>query len=414
MRDLRHLLYLLVATLVAPACHAPQNALQPVVRAERGQLLRFGPLQVLVLRGSGYQMGLQHGRLLPSAKQVIAESLAWTERRGLSRAQLRVMFDQLAPHIPLRYREEMRGLADGCGAPLDDVELLHAMPSKFHCSGAAVARSMSRDGKLYHARSLDYPLDIGTTTRIQNHAVVLVRVPDDGIANAVPSWAGFLGAVTGLNDAGISIGEMGPESDDESLRGMPMIFMVREALRRANRLAAAVDVFRRGPRTAGFNFIVGSGDERQAVALEVTRSHLFVSGFGDPAEDRPPHKPLRDAVRRTNHFVGAQTAATHDATTDPVHGRSLARYQRITTFLEAHRGSHDADSLIRLMRGYPPKHACLHQAVMCSTDRVLWVANAVDNRDNPTAGAQNQTFYRVDLRALVAGRASTVETRTAH
>ena len=77
-----------------------------------------------------------------------------------------------------------------------------------------------------------------------------------------------------------------------------MIFLVREVLRRADRLQAAIDMFRRGPRTCGYNFIVGSGDERQAVAIEVTRRQMFVAGFGDPAENLPPHSALIDAVSR--------------------------------------------------------------------------------------------------------------------
>jgi hypothetical protein len=300
----------------------------------------------------------------------------------------------------------MRGLAAGSGVPLGDLQLLHAMPSEFHCSGAAAAGPATRDGKLYHSRSLDYSLGIGVDDRLQNHALLIVRVPSDGIANAVPAWAGFLGAVTGLNLAGISIGEKGSASRDESLAGMPMIFTVRQVLRRASTLAQAVEVVRRGPRTCGFNYIVGSGDERQAVALEVTRHEFFVAGFGDDHESVPPHETLPFMVRRTNHFVGRDTAASQRRPGQGYHPEaymagSWRRYQAITAFLRQHSGALDAPRMIELLRQYPAGHPCLHQVVMGSSDRLIWVSQAVDDRRSPTAGAQNQPFVRYDLRAIV-------------
>ena len=60
--------------------------------------------------------------------------------------------------------------------------------------------------------------------------------------------------------------------------------------------------------------------------------------------------------------------------------------------------------MVAMMRLYPADHACLHQAVMCSTDRVIWISQAVDDRISDTPGAQNQDFYGYDLRALIDGR----------
>ncbi|MEE2886668.1 MAG: C45 family peptidase [Planctomycetota bacterium] len=396
-----------LSCLALASCSVPTPTFAKVAAHQRSALYRYGSQQVLVLRGSPYQMGMDHGRLLGSAvRTVIREGLAWTHRAGLSRAQLTTISDQSWPHIPQTYKDEMRGLAEGSGALFQDIRMLHAMPSKFHCSGAAAAGSATVDGKLYHTRSLDYPLEIGVDDRMQNHAVLIVRQPDDGLANAVVSWAGFLGAVTGMNLAGISIGEMGSASRDEDYAGMPMIFMLREALRRARTLDQALEIFRRGPRTCGFNFIIGSGDEGLAVALEVTRQQFFVSGFGDPAENVAPHTAMNNMVRRTNHFVGENTARTQRRDGQGYHpevymAASWRRYQLITRYLEQARGRLDAQTMIDLLRKYPTGHACLHQAVMCATDRKIWVAQAIDDRDSPAAGAQNQQFYQYDLLELL-------------
>ncbi|MHC4079280.1 MAG: C45 family autoproteolytic acyltransferase/hydrolase, partial [Planctomycetota bacterium] len=397
----------LVPFLAVPLpAQPPTRSLELTLVAKQGDgtLYSCGEQRVLVLRGTPEEMGRQHGMLLPAAvRRVTTGTLAWVARRGLSRAELQAIAHAFLPHLPERSKQELRGLAKGSGVPLQDLILVHAMPSKFHCSGAAVANSMTRDGKLYHTRSLDYALDVGTKDRLQNHALLIVRQPKDGIANAVPAWAGFLGSVTGLNLRGISVGEMGSNSSDEDYAGVPMIFLVREVLRRSKTLDEAVAVFRKGPRTCGFNFIVGSGRERSAVALEVTRSHFFVSGMGDKNENVAPHSAMPDAVRRSNHFVSEKLAATQRKVYDPRKSkeRSWELYEKITAYLVRHRGKLDAPAMVGQLRLYPPHMGCLHQAVMAATDNIIWVSQAKDGRRYPFPGAQNMTFYGYDLATLL-------------
>ena len=145
----------------------------------------------------------------------------------------------------------------------------------------------------------------------------------------------------------------------------------------------------------------------ETVAVEVTRHHFYVTGFGhdghgDPKEDLAPHYGIFHAVRRTNHFVGPETAKTQprrDKDYHPSNYRegSWKRYQTISSYLEQHRGRLDVPIMVRLLRQYPPEHACLHQVVMCPTDLTIWVSQAIDDRQSETPGAQNQTFYGYEL-----------------
>ncbi len=386
-----------------------QPPAQPLVlqaEAEGGSLYGCGQQRVLLLRGTAMQMGRQQGLLLAEeVAQVVRETLQWCDRHGLDRKALGSIQDSQAAFLPAHYQEEMEGLAQTSQTPLRDLQLVHAMPSRFHCSGAAVANSASKDGKLYHSRSLDYALGLGGKSRLQNHALLVLRIPKDGIPSAVPSWAGFLGAVTGMNAAGISVGEIGSSSDDETYAGLPMIFTVRQVLRSCKNLEAAVQVFKDGPRTCGFNYIVGDGDQRQAVAIEVTQKQFFVSALGDPAANIAPHQAIPHALRRANHFVGKNTAATQREEYDPRKSAksSWKLYDSISQYLRQQHGKLDAPGMVGLLRQYPPSAPCLHQAVMASTDRFLWISQAADDRKLPFPGAQNLDFYGYDLKALWAG-----------
>ena len=385
------------------------RAEEPVREAAHGEsvLYRYGARRVLVARGTPRERGLAHGTLL--REEVRANARAFLQewaigRMGRTRAELRAIWDQIARHVPQRYQDELRGLAEGSGVPLEDLQLMHAVPSRYHCSGAAALPAVTADGKLYHARSLDYALDIGDTVRPQTNSLLLVSVPTDGLAHATVGWAGFIGAVTGMNLEGLAIGEMGSRSSDESYDGFPMIFLVREALRTCRNLQQAKDLWRNVPRTCGYNFLFS--DPTGACAVECNRTLLRFFDAGDEREAVAPHYPIDGVVRRCNHFVDKELAATQREVYDPrkSSASSWAAYERQGEILRKAAGSIDAATMIGLLRSYPATHPCLHQAVMCPTDRSMWVSQAADPAKDPLAGAQNQPFLRYDLRALVAGK----------
>jgi hypothetical protein len=207
-----------------------------------------------------------------------------------------------------------------------------------------------------------------------------------------------------MNLEGVSVGEMGSRSSDETHDGFPMIFLLRETLRRARDLEGAKALFSSARRTCGYNFIFC--DPGGACAVECNRSTVHFFGPGDPREDLAPHHSIPGVVRRCNHFVNRELAATQRDPYDPrvSSKNSWAAYERQGRFLKERRGKIDAATMIELLRGYPPSHPCLHQAVMCPEDRVLWVSQAADPAVDPLAGAQNQEFLRYELRGLVAGK----------
>jgi dienelactone hydrolase len=385
---------------------------EKLAETEGGILWRFGPHRVLVVSGTPGGMGRAHGRLLREEARAGVRAFLheWAvERKGGTKAELLAIWDRHAPHVPPHFLEEMEGLAEGAGIPLDDLEALHAIPSRHHCTGAAAVPPATRDGRVYHTRSLDYALDIGATVRPQTNAILLVAVPEGGVPHAVVGWAGFLGCVTGMNLEGVGVGEMGSPSRDEGWDGLPMVFALRELLWRARTLEEARTLFRGMPQTCGFNFVFS--DPRGACAVEVNRSLVRFFEPGDPREAVAPHSPLEGIVRRCNHFVDPELAATQREVYDPRRSEpsSWWGYESQGAMLASRRGAIDAATMIELLRGYPPTHPCLHQAVLCPSERAIWVSHARDPAQDPFAGAQNQPFLRYDLPALVRGAPAPAE-----
>lgn len=409
---------LLCAIFAAPPQAAQTSAVAAewqVIRQEgQGKLIALQGGKVLLLKGSPYEMGLQHGRLL--AREVAEDAQAYLHdwaigKSGESTSSLKEIFESLQPFIPKRYMEEMRGLAEGSGVPLEEIHLLHAIPTRFHCTGTAAFGKATVDGRLYHTRSLDYSLDIGDKKTVQENAVVIVYQPEDGNAHAVISFAGLIGCVSGMNDKGISIGEIGNKCRDESYAGMPMILMLREALRTCRSLEDVIGYIRGAPRTCGFTFVVGDGKIPSACALEVSHSRMAVGLPGDPKSDPAPHFPIPDAIRRGNYFVNIEMAAVQRDIYDPRISSPMdwLGYSVMSSFLRENLGRLDGLKMIELLRKYPPEHPCLHQAVFCPSSLEFWVSNAVSPAVARYAGAQNQPFYKYNLAKLVAGEPFTVE-----
>src|SRR5262249_9169501 len=157
-------------------------------------------------KGTYREMGLAHGKLLAKATAEDAEAFLdhWCVGGGKEKVEnLRKIYQTFEPFLPERYKEEMAGLAEGSGVPLERLQLLHAIPERFHCSGAAAMAAATKDGKLYHTRSLDYALNIGNNKRAQENALLILWEPPDGHPYAAVSWGGFLGCVSGMNAQGI-------------------------------------------------------------------------------------------------------------------------------------------------------------------------------------------------------------------
>jgi dienelactone hydrolase/predicted choloylglycine hydrolase len=395
-----HVLWLLLfLPSLAPA--------QIIARHGDSYLERIQDQRILHLKGSYREMGLAHGKLLAQEVAEDAEFFLDHWLLGGNKEKLETIqriWNTFEPFLPRRYQEELAGLAEGSGVPLARLQLLHAIPERFHCTGVAAMNAATRDGKLYHTRSLDYALDIGSKTkRAQDNALLIIYHPPDGQPYCVVGWSGFIGCVSGMNARGISIGEMGSACKDEAYDGIPMIFLMREALRQSEHLQQALDVFRRGPRTCGYNFLIGDGKIPDARAIEVTRTKFAEFKPGDQAENVGPHFALPCCIRRVNHFVSPELSISQRGDKDvrDANPASWVGYSLISQWLKENHGSIDDRKMIQLLRMYPPMLPCLHQVVFCPGNLDLWISHAAGIRGGKNAGAQNQPFYRYNLRSLL-------------
>jgi len=371
----RLVLVLAVAALLAIAAQAQAKT---VARCGAGWLEMVDGYRVLHLKGTPYEMGYQHGALL---KEDCRQNLDYLlnvnggekVEIGPLKVSPRIAIDGIVAgqrkYVPKKYFDEMDGLAAAAEVKPKDVYAANFIPELFHCSGFALMKSATKDGTLYHGRVLDYFID----WRLQEHAVLIVAEPAGGIPFVNVTYAGFVGSVTGMNAAHVSIGEMGGHGLGH-WQGEPMAFLVRDVLETAADLDAAVAIFRDNPRTCEYYYVIADGKSNRAVGMAATWQKLDVIQPGQ-AHPQLPH-----------------------AVPDTVLMSAGDRYEELVRRVKQSFGQFDAERAIRLMDRPVAMKSNLHDALFAPASTRLWVANA--SKDwHPACEQQYHAFQLTDLLA---------------
>ncbi len=155
------------------------------------------------LVGSAYQRGLSHGRQVPELVRLAVSK--WGDMGKADAGQIRRLVRKLEENIGRIHPEalqEMQGLADGSGVPYDDILKLNFCEVLWNdttgwCTNVAFLHTA--DGPILGKNSDLWEGDD------QFHVVQYVR-PDSGYAMLRCTFAGYIGAACGMNEAGLAFG----------------------------------------------------------------------------------------------------------------------------------------------------------------------------------------------------------------
>ena len=233
-------------------------------------------ITVLYVSGTPYEMGHEQGRLLAAQVHATIRDVqqgsnkflpkAMRESKLLTQRDEKEIINEFldrAWHLMARYApredlEEMRGLADGSGLPLDVIHRMHAIPDtgETSCSGLVAKGRATSDGHVYQLRILDY----GAQFNLQRRPLITVYRPTTENANAYITigWVGFVGAISGVNEKGVALSEMGfGNPPGETLAGTPMPFLLKNVLRYADTAEEGAAIIRAARRTNSYIYFLG-------------------------------------------------------------------------------------------------------------------------------------------------------------
>lgn len=411
MSKVRKASVILVALLTSTAgCATSQVKPTPILATvPSGYLSWIYGIPVLHLKGTGYEMGYQHGSLLRTqVRRSVANAMAFVHReagfrflgRWVAHRRLDRAWQEMEPFVPPRYLEELQGLADGAGIPLKVLQRVHALPelTATTCASFAAYAKATKDGKLISMRNLDWAIQ----SDVQRFAAIVVHQPTGRHPFVNIGWLGFIGVISGINARGISVGEIGSETVDVTLKGVPMPFLLRQVLEESDDLEEAVRLVKESPRTGGYNYLFADSLDRKAVALETTRRHCAVFWADTEPVNHPHAKVVPNAIFRSDFSLDPKVREVQKATGGNPRRPGLespwgtpaydVRYWGQGLLLSQFHGQIDPEIAMAIARAIAPKSNM--QSIVIAYPQ-LWVANA-DGRQ-PAAWAK---YFQVDLRDL--------------
>lgn len=352
-----------------------------------------GRIRVLVLRGTPYERGYQQGVLLRTEVQ---ENLGYMYEQAVEKFHFAELFaevyERIRPFIPQEYIDEMHGLAHGARMPLNVVHHIHALPSLAEwggkkrvkgiikqmmegelgtsCSNLSLGRATTADGEFYVVRILDWGLH--RISKLHQYPLITVNVPDAGIASANIGWVGFLGAVSGMNAQGITLGEMGyGDPENETLRGVPMPFLLRDVMTYASSLTDVRRIIGQSVGENSYAFLMSDGKTEEAQLYIKDRERFLVFEAGQDAEDREERLPGISDISYGGHYN-----------------------EKMTELLRAGRGRFSLEKLQNELIPEIAMKSNFQNVIYKPSALQFWVSNA-RSRDE-WAASQDYTFF--DLR----------------
>ncbi len=253
---------------------------------------------VVVVRGTPYEMGRQLGEAMKKEiHQFAPQALEGIcEETKISPETLRDVWARTAAYADDRVEQELAGLADGSEMSLSTLQALHAAPlvMPYSCSSIAAWGEATEDGHLYQTRNLDWSLKVGA----HEVPVIVVYIPEEGVPHVVPSFAGVIGAHTGMNAKGIALSEMGDAPEKEApyfVHAPHFTVFFRTMLYDSDSLTRALEIFQAQPMTKRYHFVFSDGqtDKRgvkiRAHAPESAENQLKIWKDNDPSDEFAPN-----------------------------------------------------------------------------------------------------------------------------
>ena len=355
----------------SPLLTAPKKAGR---QASNGELRWVDSERVVLLEGTPEQIGAAHGKLLKAETQRCVDSVLYVFgtfqmiRSGhWFKHDLQAAYERLEPHIPEHHKQEVLALADSLEMDPELARIINVFPELFHCSGFALFGKATADGKLYHGRVLDYMTTIG----LQDAATTFVIAPKGRIPFVTVGYAGFIGSVSGMNNLGISLGEMGGRGEGK-WDGVPMATLMRRALEECESLDEVKELWESSPRTCEYYYVFADGKTNEALGVAATPEKIE---FVEPGQSHP--------------LLG-------EGIDDAVVLSSGQRLQTLRVRVKERYGQFDVENGKWLMSRPVSMKSNLHNVLFVPEDGVLYIAKA----DHKLPAAE-RPYTRLDLHKLL-------------
>jgi hypothetical protein len=379
---------LLMACCLGSCSNSSGSNLSPVAEYEGGALFKAGPVNVLRLYGTHYQMGRQYGMLLKNELNALYD-LATVKFNSVGYTNLRMQ--QIAnayyANFPQKYRDVIAGMAETSGLGLEKqilvngIEIIPKINSIVpHCTGLVAWGDYTGGAPLIFGRNND---DHPFFRNFGGYTVIAVFNPTDGgIPTAIVNYAGVIYAPTGLNRYGIFM-EINSGNSPGGFRvdRTPTVVSMFEALQSCSTQAQVNDAFQ--SIAVDISSIINVADPSSAYSFECSLSAI-----------KRRSADQEGLLVSTNHFIDPSWGLTPPEP-DSANGWTVARRNNGIAWAESGKGHLRAEQVRDILskeitsEGGLFSESTIYQVVAVPQQLTLWL-RAPDHFD----------WQEIDLKGL--------------
>ncbi|WP_108803134.1 C45 family peptidase [Aquimarina sp. Aq107] len=230
-----------------------------------------------------------------------------TEIYGVSRYASNDYNDFAEPYVRMLYAHG----AHDIGHALQDLMLVG-------CTSFAAWDDKTVDGKLLIGRNFDFYAG----DDFSKEKLVTFMNPSDGYKFMTYGWAGMMGALSGMNEEGLTVTINAGKSKIPLIAKTPISILTREILQYASTIDEAIEIAKKREVFVSESIMIGSAKDKRAALIEVSPDNFGVYNV-----------PNTDQLICSNHFQS--DSYTQDKRNQKAieESHSFYRYQRMKELL---------------------------------------------------------------------------------
>ena len=318
-------------------------------------------------------------KMVPSAftRQYLKYFIGWFNRN-------------LDKNITEEYRDEIFGVSESAsekyqwlGTNYQRILNYHAAHDIGHalqtmamvgCTSFGTWDERSADSTMIIGRNFDFYVG----DKFAEDKIVAFFNPTQGHKFMTVTWGGFIGAVSGMNEEGLSVTINAAKSDYPLGSATPVSIVTREILQYAKNIREAIAIAKKRNMFVSESFLVASAADNKAVIIEKTPDDLDV------------YDPHKNFIVCTNHFQSNGLAGSKKNVEQMKESASPYRYERLMELLNVN-GKNTVQKTINILRDRKGLHnadigdgnekainqlIAHHSVVFEPQKRIVWVSTS--------------------------------------
>jgi len=280
----------------------------------------------------------QIAKMIPSAfyRSFLKYFVAWFNR-------------DLSKNVTEEYKEEIYGISQSASDKYQYIGSNYQRILNYHgahdighalqgmalvgCTSFGTWDARSQDSTMIIGRNFDFYVN----DDFAHDKIIAFYSPAQGYKFMTVTWGGFIGAVSGMNDQGLSITINAAKSTLPTGAATPVSLVAREILQYAKNINEAIQIAKKRKMFVSESLLIGSANDKKAVVIEKTPTTYDV------------YDPDTNYIVCTNHFQGKGLVNTKENIEQMNNSASFYRYNHLMDLLK-NNGKNTVQKTVDILR----------------------------------------------------------------